>query len=104
MQKVMKLPLQRHMFGLNVAAKEDRGILIEIEGMLGGEVTTVAASRDALLHLGMTLEVVLETVGHIFALWHQSDVAGAELTQFAEQKGIVGATENDGVDVGIAGE
>ena len=92
------------MLGLNVAAEEDGGVLVEIEGVLSGQVTAVAASCDALLHLGMALQVVLEAVGHIFALCHQSDVTGTELAQFAQQEGIVCATEYDGVDVGVARE
>ena len=90
------------MLGLDVAAEEDGGVLVEVERVLGGQVTAVAASCDALLHLGMALQVVLEAVGHIFALGNKTDVAGTELTQFAQQQGIVGATEDDGVDVGVA--
>lgn len=75
---------ERHMLGLNITTEKDGGILVEVERMLGGEETTLASTSDALLHLGMALQIILEAVGHILALRNQANVAGTELSQLAQ--------------------
>lgn len=57
---------QVDMLHLDVLRKEDAGVLLELIGILSGEVTGGGTFGTVLLHLRMTAQVVLQTVGDIF--------------------------------------
>jgi len=81
--------------------EEDLGALFEFLFALGGEVLARAALRERLLNLRMAHEVVAQAVGHIFALRHDAHARGHMLHDAAHEQGVVGAAEDDGVDVGV---
>ena len=47
------------MLGCDVLTEEHGGVLLEGEGVFGGEEAAGATLRDALVHVGMPTEVVL---------------------------------------------
>ena len=57
-----------------------------------------AALRQALLHFGMTEEIVLKTGCDVLALRNDGDTCGDVEHDFVEEQRIVGTTQNDGVD------
>ena len=48
--------------------EEDLGLLPELVGVLGGEITDGGTFRTLLLHLRVTLQIGMKAVGDIFAL------------------------------------
>lgn len=56
---------------------------------------------EAGVHLGMTMEVVFETFGYVFALGDELDVGWAVETDLVEEERVVGTAKDDGVDEGI---
>lgn len=76
----------------------------EAVGVFGGEEADGAVARDAAVHLGMAPQVVDERAGDDFALFHDSDALGNVLPDFIDEQGIVGAAQNNRVDVGVGRE
>ena len=81
---------------------ELRGLALESFDAAGGEEMGVGIFGEATFHLGVAAEVVLESVGDGFALWHEDDLRMVELLQDgldeAGDERVVGAAEDDGVD------
>lgn len=67
---------------------------------------TLLCTRKTLLHLGMPLQIIAQTVAHRFALRHKDDLGVIEFLEHtlydAGNERIVGAAKNDGVDIRIA--
>ena len=47
----------------------------------------------------MSLQIILQTVCHILSLWHHSHAIGKILHDAAHEQWIMGATQDDGIDV-----
>ena len=81
--------------------EEELGGLLELVGVLGGQVVGGGALGAFLLYLGMALQILLKTLGHVLALGDDADSGGEVLQDFGHQQGVVGATEDDGVNLRI---
>lgn len=69
---------QVEMCGLYVVGEEDAGVLLKLVGALGGVVFHRGMARTACVHLGMAMQVVVQTAGDILALGNDLDAPGHE--------------------------
>ena len=75
--------------------------LLELLFALGGVVLACAALCERLFGLRMAREVVAQAVGDVFALRHDAHARWHVLHDAAHEQGVVGAAEDDGVDVWV---
>ena len=92
---------QRDVFYLDGFVQEELGLVAENVGVFGGQVVGGSALRALGLQLGMAGKVVLEGAGHVLALRHDAHGGGHVLEDFGHEQGVVGAAEDDGIDVGV---
>jgi hypothetical protein len=84
---------------------EERGcILNERLRLFRGQIAMRSVPRQTLFHFGMPVEIVVQAVGYIFALWDDADVLGRELANLVEEERIVGAAEDNSVDLWVSAE
>ena len=86
--------------GVDGFVDEDAGQGGEVVGVLGGEVLASAALTAMALDFGMTSQVVSQALGDngtllddVHALWHV-------LIDFMNQQGVMGAAQDDRVNLG----
>ena len=89
---------------VDVFVKEDESAFLEFLRILCGQVAAGSPFRASMLHLGMATEVVGKAVGNIFALGDDFDAAGHVFQDFIQQQRVMGASEDDGVNLGIGHE
>ena len=85
-------------------AEELGGYFFESGGGFGGEVAAGGTGGEAAAHGGMSVEIVVQTFGDVAALRHEGDAERGVLPDFVHEEGIVGATEDDGVDLRVEPE
>ena len=81
--------------------EEDLGLLPELVGVLGGEITDGGTFRTLLLHLRVTLQIGMKAVGDIFALGDDTYALWKVFQNLRHEQGIVGAAKDEGVDLGV---
>ena len=81
--------------------EEDLGLLLELVGVLGGEVVDGGGLGAALVDLGVAIKVGLEALGDVFALGDDAHARGEVFQDLRHEQGVMGAAEDDGVDLGI---
>lgn len=86
--------------GVDGLVDKDAGEGREMVGILGGEILAGAATAAMALNFGMTLQVVGETFGNNRSLLDNLHMLRLVAVDFVDKQGIVGATQNDAVDVG----
>ena len=60
-----------------------------------------AAFRYHRFHLGMTFQIILQAVCHVFALRHDAHAIGDVLHDTAHEQRDNGCSRHDGIDVGV---
>ena len=81
--------------------EENLGLLLELFGVLGGEIAGGGVLGAALLHLGMAFEVGFKASGDVFALRDDADTSGEVFEDLRHEQGVVGAAEDNGIDLRI---
>ena len=81
--------------------EENLGLLLELVGILGCQVADGVVLGTFLLDGRVALEVTLQTLRHIFALWDDADAVGQVLQDFRHQQRVVRAAKDDGVNLRV---
>ena len=81
--------------------EENLRLLAELLWILCGEIMYLAVLRTALFELRMAQEILLQAAGHILTLRDDTDARRQMLQNLRQQQGIMGAAEDDGIDLRI---
>jgi hypothetical protein len=81
--------------------KENLGVFAKLLWVLGSQVADGMALRAHLLDSGVALEIIVQTIGHIFALRHTAYAMGQVFQDFGHEQGIVGTTKDEGVNLWV---
>lgn len=76
-------------------------MLLKLVGALGGVVFHRGMARTAGIHVGMAVQVVVQTAGDVLALGYHFDTLGHELLYRGQEDGVVGAAQDEGIDGGV---
>ena len=80
---------------------EDARRVVELVAVLRRQVAARAVLGARRFNLGMPPEIVLQALGHVFALRYHAHAPRRVLQYFVEQQGVVRASEYYGVDVAV---
>ena len=97
----LSLSSKRDGFDINGFVEEDLGGFLELVGVFGGEVAGGGVLGAALLDFGMASKVIGEALGNVFALGDDADACWEVFQDLRHEQGVVGAAEDNGVDVGV---
>ena len=81
--------------------EEQLGLLLELVGVLGGEIADGVALRTFLFDGGVALEIVLQALRHIFALRDDAHAGGQVLQDFRHEQRVVGAAQDERIDLRV---
>ena len=93
---------QLHMLYFHLLMQEDAGAFLKAFGTLGREITARTATGELRFDVRMTFEIGLKTARNILTLRNDAHARTHVFHDFGHQKGVMCATQNDGIDVGIA--
>lgn len=94
-------PVERDVLHVDHLVHEEGGTLAELIGALGGEVVAGAVLREAIVHVGMAVEIVLEALRHVFALGDDAHAGRRVFHYLVHEERIVRAAEDEGVYFGV---
>ena len=92
---------QRDIVYLDRLVEENLSRLLELVRILGGEIVHLAVLGAVALHLGMAREIVNKAIGHILSLRNNFHALGQILANLGHEEGVVGATEDDGINLWV---
>ena len=82
----------------DVLTQERAGAVLELVGVFSSQVSGCAALRATTLHVGMMLEIALQTFGHKLTLRNDAHTWRHILQYLGHEQRIVGTTQDNSVD------
>ena len=81
--------------------QEHLGLLLELVGILGGQVAGGVALRALLLYLGVLQKVLLQAVGDVLSLWNYPHSGGQVLQNLGHEQRIMSTAQDEGVNLRV---